>query len=232
MAKSRRKKKFRRLRDTGKRLSVWLLPLVYKLYLWFVCRTSKEIYSNLHMLWDASERGENILWAVWHQDAFFGPYVGRGHEVMTMVSKSDYGNVLSEIMRRVGFIPVRGGPKNYGKEALTEIIEYINARKGVICGLAVDGSRGPARKVQKGIVLMAQGTGVPIYPARVWAKRRLHAPTWDRTTIPLPFNQFVFLIGEPLSVSPDADKQALENYRAELERRLDELVERAESFFR
>ena len=114
-------------------------------------------------------------------------------------------------------------------EALSEIIEYINARKGVICGITVDGSRGPARKVQIGIVLMAKATGAPIYPARLNAKRKLFAPTWDKTTIPLPFNQLVFIVGEPIKVAPDAGAEELEEHRAELERRLNELVTRSEN---
>jgi len=230
MAVSRRKKKFRWLRNLGKWLAIRLVPPVYNSYMWLVCHTSKEVYSDLHKVWDASERGENTLWAVWHQDAVLGPFLGRGHDVITMVSKSDFGNVLTEIMRRCRFIPVRGGSGNYGREALAEIIEYINERKGVICGIAVDGSRGPARKAQIGIVLMSQATGAPIYPARLWAKRKLFAPTWDKTAFPLPFNRLVFVVGDPIHVSPDADRQALEGHRAELE--LNELVLRAENFFR
>jgi len=231
MVKSRRKKKFRRLRDLGKKLSIILVPAIYNSYMWLVMRTSKVVCSELYEVWDSSERGDNTLWAVWHQDVILGPYVGRGRDVVSMVSKSDFGNVLVEIMRKLQYIPVRGGPGNRGMEALSEIIEYIDARKGVIVGIAVDGSRGPARKVQIGIVLMAKATGATLYPARLWAKRKLFAPTWDRTTIPLPFNRLVFLVGEPILVAPDADREALEAHRAELERRLNELVERAENYF-
>ena len=147
------------------------------------------------------------------------------------MSYSSLGNVLTEIMHRCHFIPVRGGSARGGKEALSEIIEYINARRGVICGIAVDGSRGPARKAQIGMVLIAQATGAPIYPIRLWAKRKLFAPTWDRTVVPFPFNRLVFMVGEPIHVSRDADKDTLENFRVELERRLNGLVERAERFF-
>jgi lysophospholipid acyltransferase (LPLAT)-like uncharacterized protein len=232
MRPSRRKKKFRRLRDLGKRLSILVLPPIYNSYLRLVDITSKTVHSDLDAVWEASERGENTLWAVWHQDAILGPYAGRGRDVITMISKSDFGNVVIPIMRKLHYIPVRGGPKNHGKEALSEIIEYINTRKGVICGIAVDGSRGPARNAQIGIVLMAQATGAPIFPARLWAKRGVLAPTWDKVMIPLPFNHLVFLTGEPIHVGPDDDRDALENHRAELERRLNELADRADNFFR
>jgi lysophospholipid acyltransferase (LPLAT)-like uncharacterized protein len=232
MVESRRRKKFRRLRDFGKRLAVWLVPPLYNAYMWLVYNTSKEAYSNLHIVWEALDRGENILAAVWHQEAVLGPFLGRGRDIVTMVSRGDFGNVATEMIRRLHFIPVRGGSGDHGMEALGEIIEYINARKGVICGIAVDGSRGPARKVQIGIVLMAKATGAPIYPVRLNAKRKLFAPTWDKTTIPLPFNQLVFMVGEPIKVAPDAGSEELEGHRAELERRLNELVTRSENILR
>lgn len=232
MGKKRRKKRFVWLRNLGKRLAVLMVPFCYNSYMWLIDRTSKEVYSDLPIIWDAMDRGENVLGAVWHQDAILGPFIGRGRDIIAMVSHSSLGNVLTEIMRKCHFIPVRGGSARGGKEALSEIIEYINARSGVICGMAVDGSRGPARKAQIGTVLIAQATGAPIYPIRLSAKRKFFAPTWDKTCVPFPFNRLVFVAGEPIHIPREADRAALEGYRAELERRLNELAERAEDFFR
>lgn len=232
MTESRRKKKFRLLRDIGKRLAVWFVPPLFNTYIWIVYHTSKIAYSNLPRAWDAAERGDNVLGAVWHGDAMLGPFLGRGRKTITMVSRSDFGDVMAEILLRIHFVPVRGGSGNRGMEALTEMNEYISARKGVIAGIAVDGSRGPYHKAQIGIVLMAKATGAAIYPARFWSKRKLLMPTWDKMAFPLPFNQLFFAVADPIHVAPDADREALENHRAELERRLNELVERSENFFR
>jgi lysophospholipid acyltransferase (LPLAT)-like uncharacterized protein len=231
MVESRRKKKFRRLRDLGKRLAPILIPPLYNFYMWLVFYTSKKSYVGLTELWELTSRGENVLTAVWHQDGFAGPFVLRGHDILTMVSRSDFGDILAGIMQKCHIIPVRGGSGNYGREALAEMIEYINARRGVFCGIAVDGSRGPARQVQPGIVIMAQETGAPIYPMRVWARWRLLAPTWDKTLIPLPFNHLVCMVGDPIHVSHAADRETLDAHRGEIKRRLDLLVERSENFF-
>lgn len=228
MARHKRKKKFKWARNLGKSFAVWSLPPLYSFYLWLVYRTSKEVYSDLPTLWEMSDRGESVIGAVWHQDAILGPFIGRGRDVVTMVSRSDFGDLLSRIMERCNFIPIRGGSSRGGKEALSEIIDYIKSHPGTICGIAVDGSRGPARKAQIGVLLMAKETGAPIYPVRLWAKRKLFAPTWDRTLIPFPFNRLVFVLGEPVRVPPDADRATIENLRSELERRLNELVERSE----
>jgi lysophospholipid acyltransferase (LPLAT)-like uncharacterized protein len=232
MAEAKRKKKFRRLRDIGKKLAILLIPPIYNSYMWVVYHTSKKTYIDVPKLWEMTARGENVLGAVWHQDGFISPFCHRGHDILTMVSYSSLGNVLTEIFRKCHFIPVRGGSARGGKEALAEIIEYINTHRGVICGIAVDGSRGPARKVRMGMLWIAQGTGAPIYPTRSWAKRKLFAPTWDKTLIPIPFNHLVFMLGEPMLVPSDADSSMLESLRTELERRLNELVERSERFFR
>jgi lysophospholipid acyltransferase (LPLAT)-like uncharacterized protein len=65
------------------------------------------------------------------------------------------------------------------------------------------------------MLLIAQDTGAPIYPVQAWAKRKLLMRTWDRTLIPLPFNRLVFLLGEPVRVPRDADKDTVEALRAE-----------------
>lgn len=226
------KRKFKWARKLGNRLAVWIVPPIYNTYLRFISRTSKEVHTEMPKLWDAVDRGENAIGAVWHQDAILGPFIGRGRDIVTMVSHSDFGNVLSQIMRKCHFIPIRGGSSGGGKEALAEIIEYMNTHPGTICGIAVDGSRGPARKVQIGTLLMAKATGAAIYPVRLWAKWKILAPSWDKTLIPLPFNRLVLMIGEPLKVPPDADRDELDALRLELENRLNEQVDRAERFFK
>lgn len=231
MIRQSRKKKFKWLRTLGKRLAVWVVPTLYNSYMWFVYHTSRKTYIEMPKLWETIARGDNVLGAVWHQDAIISPFCYRGHDILTMVSRSNLGDVLTEIFHKCHFIPVRGGSGRGGKQALAEIIEYLNTHRGVLCGIAVDGSRGPARKAQIGIVLIAQATGAPIYPMRSWARWRLFAPTWDRTLIPLPFNHLVFILGEPILVPSTASRAELESLRQELERRLNDLAARSEAFF-
>lgn len=219
-------------RNLGKWLAIRIIPPLYNSYLWIVYYTSKKVHSDLQIIFDVVDRGESVIGTVWHQDAILGPFIGRGRDVVTMVSHSDLGNVLSEIMRRCHFIPVRGGSGDGGKEALADIIDYMNSHPGSICGMAVDGSRGPARKVQIGALLLSRETGAVIYPVRLYAKWKVFAPTWDKTLLPFPFNRLVFLVGEAIRVPGDADREELEGLRLELEDQLQELAERSEKFFR
>jgi len=51
--------------------------------------------------------------------------------------------------------------------------------------------------------------------------------TWSRMTINLPFSKLAYVMGDPISVAPDADEAALEATRSELERSLNAATTRA-----
>ncbi len=213
------------------RAIVWIFPLLYKAYMHFVFLTSKRIFYNFNQLKKLNREGANILGAAWHQDAVFGPFAFRNNNVMTMVSKSDFGEVMAPIVRAIGYIPIRGGSSMGGGDALAEVIEYFRSENRLFCALAADGSRGPFRKAKKGIIVLAKECGAPIYPVRTGARWKILLRTWDRTLIPLPFNVLVYFCGEPVRVPGDATGEIIEAKRQELEDRLMELVRRSEEYF-
>jgi lysophospholipid acyltransferase (LPLAT)-like uncharacterized protein len=148
-----------------------------------------------------------------------------------MVSKSNIGEVMAKVVRRIGFIPVRGGSSMAGSEALADVIDYVRTHDKIFFGITVDGSRGPRYKVKRGIIVVAKESGVPIYPIRTAAKRKAALKTWDRTLFPLPFNEFAFFCGEPIVVPPDANMETVETKRQEVEDALMRLVERSDEHF-
>jgi lysophospholipid acyltransferase (LPLAT)-like uncharacterized protein len=44
--------------------------------------------------------------------------------------------------------------------------------------------------------------------------------SWDRTQVPKPFSTVALVVGEPMSIPPDAEDDELERWRVELEVRL------------
>ena len=69
--------------------------------------------------------------------------------------------------------------------------------------LTVDGPRGPARVVKKGIVEIAVRLGEPVIPisfsaSRVWVLR-----SWDGTVLARPFARVVAAAGPPVHVTPE-----------------------------
>ena len=213
------------------RAIVWIFPPIYKAYMHFVFLTSKRIFYNFDSMKEQHSKGTSMLGAIWHQDVILLPFTFRNYNVVTMVSKSDQGEIMALVARRMGFIPVRGGSSMGGGKALSEVIDYVRSHKKIFFGITVDGSRGPKYKVKKGIIVVAKESGAPIYPAKAWAKRKVLLPTWDNTLIPLPFNEFVFFQGKAVHVPPDATQETIEAKREELEDELMKLVMRAEDHF-
>lgn len=213
------------------RAIVWIFPPIYKAYMHFVFLTSKRVFYNYDSILKRFQDDVAILGAIWHQDVLLVPFAFRNYEVVTMVSKSDQGEIMALVVRRMGFVPVRGGSSMGGAEALSEVIDYVRTHPKIFFGLTVDGSRGPRYKVKRGIIVIAKESGTPIYPVRTCAKRKILLPTWDRTLIPLPFNEFAFFFGEPVQVPSDATQEDVEAKRQELEDELMKLVERSEKHF-
>ncbi len=225
-----KKKKSRKVNPLV-RAVLWILPPIYKAYMTLVFLTSTRTFYSFDSMKKLRDEGASILGAIWHQDVIVVPFTFRSYNVVTMISQSDQGAVMAPIAKRLGFIPIRGGSSMGGSEALAGVIEYVRTHQRIFCGLTVDGSRGPNRKVKKGIIVIAKESGAPIYPAKAWAKRKILLPTWDRTLVPLPFNEFVYFCGAPVSVPRDATLEVVEAKRTELEENLMNLVKRAEDHF-
>jgi lysophospholipid acyltransferase (LPLAT)-like uncharacterized protein len=226
----KKKRKTRKVNPIVRAL-VWIFPPIYKAYMHFVFLTSKRMFYNYDSMLNRKDSNSSILGAAWHQDVLLGPFTFRNHNVVTMVSKSDFGEIMALIARRLGFVPVRGGSSMAGAEALSEAIDYVRTHEKIFFGLTVDGSRGPKYKVKKGIIVIARESGVPIYPVRCAAKRKALLGTWDNTLVGLPFNEFAYCFGNPISVPQDATDEDLDAKRQELEDELMKLVRRSDEHF-
>ena len=90
----------------------------------------------------------------------------------------------------------------------------------------VDGPRGPKYEVKSGPVFLAKKTGNPILPFVIESQRYWAAKSWDQMHIPKPFSRAVTIIGEPIYVDRNADDTEVAAKLAELQRSLDNLVER------
>ena len=87
---------------------------------------------------------------------------------------------------------------------------------------------GPRMRAQSGIVVLARLSGAPIVPATYAVSRRKIASSWDRFVIALPFSRGLYLWGAPIHVARDADDDALETARMDLEISLNALTESAD----
>ena len=165
----------------------------------------------------------------WHCYIPYGWWMCWKRNGAIMVSKGNFGAVAAAITRRLGCIPVRGGSRFGGKEALAEIVDYVN--KGHWGLIVADGPRGPAHVCKMGPILAAQQTGRPLIPVAFSAKRKWTLNTWDKTLIPKPFSPVLWVFGDPFYVAKDTSQEGLETRRQELERILREGYQTAQFYW-
>ncbi|MCC6764622.1 MAG: hypothetical protein IT293_08160 [Deltaproteobacteria bacterium] len=210
-------------------LAAIVLPRLYLAYMWLVRVTSKEDGQSLDdVLFGAVHRHDRAVAALWHEEVFTVAYNYRHFHGHTLASVSDFGEVISEMLRLCNFVVFRGGSgsKSRRRDVLGDLIEHMETTPRVIYGLTVDGSQGPVYRLKPGAVAIAKACRAPIVLVRTHYARGITLRTWDRTQIPLPFNRRLTLASGPYWIAPDADDATAEAFRRHLESELLELTAR------
>ncbi|OYT69158.1 MAG: hypothetical protein CFK49_08200 [Armatimonadetes bacterium JP3_11] len=176
------------------------------------------------------QQGTGAVMVSWHGRTLIPANFMKGRGILAMISLSRDGDIQNEIFTRFGFRTLRGSTSRGGVRAALEAAREV--KKGAVLAFTPDGPRGPSGKFQPGALLIAQKAGVPIYPAGVSAYPRILLPTWDRYLIPLPFARAAFLIGQPVLVPEDADKDEFARLAEQLEHAINALESRAEAIAR
>jgi len=206
------------------RLKISLLSLLASWFvrLWFgtvrVKIINRPIYEEYFL--SNNDKG-NIVVASWHRHAVFLFYFFRNiKNGVAMVSRSKDGELVARVGKRFGYDSVRGSSSKGGGEALLAMINYMN--KGgapKFCGTAVDGPRGPARILKKGMLVLAKETGSYFIPmACSGTKVITFHKAWDKTIIPYPFSAVVMEFHDPFIIPKDISEEELENLRVRTEK--------------
>lgn len=132
-----------------------------------------------------------------------------------LVSASKDGAMLAAVLKAFGVEHVRGSTSRRGPQALLELAK----RGGGGSDLAVtpDGPKGPRYVAQKGVISLAQVTGLPIVPVTCNAARKISLRSWDQFQIPLPFSRCEIILHEPIQVTREAGEGEREQLRKQLE---------------
>ena len=171
----------------------------------------------------------NIVAGVWHRNAIFLVYFFRtlGASAAIMVSRSKDGEIAAKVVERLGYATIRGSSSRGGTQALKEMIAWMKAtHEKRLCGTPVDGPRGPARVMKKGMLAVAKESGALFVPITCSGSRVLTvAKAWDKTMIPLPFSKMVIDVGEAFRVPADIDEPALEQVRRRAQQTLNAMTD-------
>ena len=207
--------------DFWYRCSLTVVPRLVRglLTLWFGTLRIKLRNAEGFHAYAAKDTG---IAAFWHYSFLYLFWYLKRYPAAIMVSSSKDGAYIAELARQMGHVPVRGSSNRGGVKALLEIIRTMKNMR-LNAAIVADGSQGPARKVQAGCILMASKSGKPIFPIAWACSRFVRFGSWDQTLLPLPFSTLIVRHGEPLSVPPSLNADQIEEYRLELEHRLNRL---------
>jgi len=146
-----------------------------------------------------------------------------------LISRSKDGDFTARVAALLGYDVIRGSSSRGGQEALAELVNYMKHGPAKICGTPVDGPRGPARIMKKGMLVLAMETDSWFIPMACSGSRVItFHKAWDRTIIPRPFSTIYLTFGRPIKISKNTSREELETIRTAGEEELNRITDRAD----
>jgi hypothetical protein len=183
----------------------------------------KENYENLR------KKKKPFIFIVWHGRMFLPVFLHRNEGIRPLISLSQDGEIASQIVRLLGYRPIRGSSSRGGKGALKEMCDELENYAEL--AIIPDGPRGPRRVLKPGCIYIAQKTGAYLVPISFSCSRKIFLNSWDRFLLFPPFTKCVVLYGKPIEIKKDLNKEELENERKRVEEILIDLDSKADNYF-
>lgn len=111
---------------------------------------------------DLYRQGQRIIIAFWHGRQVMMPLAYRGDRASILISQHRDGELIARVMKSFGFGAIRGSSTRGGVPAIRQLIR--EGQKGGDLVVTPDGPKGPACRVQQGVLYVAKITGFPIVP--------------------------------------------------------------------
>ena len=168
---------------------------------------------------------QNYIYASFHENILLCAFICRNSNVSALVSNHADGELIAQIVHRLGFGLIRGSSNKGGAKAL---LEMVRKSKRAHLGITPDGPRGPRRKVQSGVAMLAAVTGLPVVPIGIEFSHCWRAKSWDRFAVPKPFSKAFVIFGAPIRTPASTDLSMVVGLRRQIEESLLAVVRRVE----
>ena len=168
-----------------------------------------------------------LIGSFWHSCIIPATYICRGLGVRVMSSNSYDGEYMGRIIRRFGFVAVKGSSSRNAVRALLGLRRAL--QEGWTVAFTLDGPRGPRHKVKPGPVALARSSSVPLTMFHAAVDKAWVLNSWDRMMIPMPFSRVLIRFGRLIPVPASATDEDIERYTAELQASLDRVCEFSEA---
>ncbi len=202
--------------DKAKRAKLARRSIVYGgiLYAW-----ARVVYSTLRIKIvnesNLNFSGSGSIFVTWHGRSFVPANLFRGRGFWALISLSRDGELQNNIFKRFGFQTVRGSTGRGGVKGALQMARKV--KEGGVLAFTPDGPRGPTHKVQLGVILMAEKSGVPIIPMGISADRRRLFSSWDSYFVPKLFARTFIVVGEAIVIPVDLNDEKRKEYAEKLE---------------
>ena len=163
----------------------------------------------------------------WHECMIPATYLFRGMGIRVMSSFSYDGEYMGRIIRKLGFVAVKGSSSRNPVRALLGLRRALD--EGWTVAFSLDGPRGPRRKVKPGPSGLARSSGRAMTTFHTAVEKAWVLRSWDRMMIPKPFSRVLVRVGKLIPVPADATDDDLDRYTAELQASLERVCVFAEA---
>lgn len=175
------------------------------------------------------KQGKPVILLIWHGRILFAPYFFRRRGIMPLISPSQDGEIIAQIVVRWGYKIIRGSSSHSIVRAWNEMKRELQAGGELI--IVPDGPKGPDRDLKPGCLKLAQETGASLVPFTFSASRKRHLKSWDKFLLIYPFSKVMAVYGRPLTVDPTLKGDVLESERRRVEKALLDLDGEADRLF-
>jgi len=207
--------------------TVGVLAAEYLRLVWKTSRFTMEPAEPYRMY----EAEQPVIIAMWHGQHFLLPFLRRNYRFRVLISRHSDGEINAIAAERLGIGTVRGsgdhGNRFQVKGGVAGFRGMLDSLvEGWNMALTADVPK-VSRVAGRGIIKLAHESGRPIFPVSLATSRRIVLDNWDRSEINLPFSHGAIVVGDPIRVPKDADREALDDARLALERSLNAATERS-----
>src|SRR5919107_1839363 len=103
----------------------------------------------------ARRTGQRYIYAFYHEVMLFPAYYWAWPDMQILISDHRDGELITQVVRRLGFGVVRGSTTRGGARALREMSHRVD--RGHLC-VTPDGPKGPRRHVHQGLAFLSRPT--------------------------------------------------------------------------
>jgi len=214
-----------------KKFRAWLMnhiaPTVGRAFFRLLMLTVKvRVINRKHQDWQYAHPEKSGIYCFWHGNLFIPFHVHRKRGAYIVISQHRDGEVISRVVEKGGYRPVRGSSTRGGMRAMKELLDVV--QNGALVAFTPDGPRGPLHEFKDGPIYLAQATGTPLYLMGVGFSNCWTLKDWSRLKIPKPFSTVCINYSAPYEVPRDLPEEQYGPWNEKLAKALDGAAAEAE----